>query len=596
MPIKIRNRRCEHLLEQWAEPWAALGALLGLPDERAALDLAWRSLIQNQAHDSICGCSIDAVHERMAARHHDAEALAVETTTRLLERLAGRDADRNVPGPDDLHVAVFNASPHPITQIVRVPLDAHPALPLRLGRPDLHPLVIAGMSEAGFSVGGAPARVIESDDPGRVRWLPGQRAFDLELVAADVPAFGVRHYPVEPAPPTPDEVDAGREISTGHVEVRAADDGSVDLRIGDARWQGLFSLDDAGDRGDSYDVDLVEAPAGVAPARVCVQRRRHASGIQTLAIERELALPAALEASRDARSRERVVSTLRTELVIAPGIDSLRARVRLDNRSCDHRLRLRFPVGQRGAFRAATTFDTAVRRPEPPDATGWVHPAHTTFCHQGVVQLGDLVVVAPGLPEAEVDGDGTLALTLVRAVGWLARYDLRSRPLPAGPAMPVAGAQCRERIETELVLLRAGVQPSVEAAARAVQVGLRGVIAGPLPLLPAGHPLLRVSGDGAVLSACKPADDGDGLVVRLLNPTDGPVRANIELGVELRRVVPVGLDEAPRGAPVASSGRSFACELPPHALRSFRIAAVDSGSARSTYAGSEASPTPGGPA
>jgi alpha-mannosidase/mannosylglycerate hydrolase len=438
------------------------------------------------------------------------------------------------------------------------------------------------MAEAGFEVDGIPARVIESDDPERVRWLPGQRVFDLELVAASVPAFGYRRYRVAKAAPAPDAVDAGRDIAAGDILVRAADDGSVDLQIGERRWQGLFALDDAGDRGDTYDADLLSAPAVVAPAEIRVERRRHVSGIQRLVIERRLELPAGLDAGREARAAELAASPLRIELVVAPGVDGVRAHVRLDNRSRDHRLRLRFPGGSPGAFRAATTFDTAVRRAEPPDASRWVHPAHATFCHQGFVQVGDLVVVAPGLPEAQVDADGTLALTLLRAVGWLARYDLRSRPLPAGPAMAAPGAQCLERIETCLVLLRDRGPTGPEAAVRAAQVGLRGVIAGPQPRLAPGDSLLRVGGDGAVLSACKPADDGDGLVVRLLNPTPRPVRATIELRAELRQVVPVGLDEAPCGAPVAPDGGSFAAALPPHALRSFRIQAVDPGSPRSS--------------
>ncbi|HUI25502.1 MAG TPA: alpha-mannosidase, partial [Candidatus Kryptonia bacterium] len=44
MPIKLRNRRCELLLIGWAEPWTALARLLGAPDERPSLRLAWQGL------------------------------------------------------------------------------------------------------------------------------------------------------------------------------------------------------------------------------------------------------------------------------------------------------------------------------------------------------------------------------------------------------------------------------------------------------------------------------------------------------------------------------------------------------------------------
>src|SRR5207244_8376101 len=65
MPLKLRNRAVETLLTAWAEPWAAFAGALGLHDERPALEQAWRSLLCNQAHDSICGCSIDPVHEQI---------------------------------------------------------------------------------------------------------------------------------------------------------------------------------------------------------------------------------------------------------------------------------------------------------------------------------------------------------------------------------------------------------------------------------------------------------------------------------------------------------------------------------------------------
>ena len=80
LELKLRNRRAETGLVGWAEPWAAFGRALGLPDERPALRVAWRALLANQAHDSIGGCSTDRVHRRMKARYDEAEELADETT------------------------------------------------------------------------------------------------------------------------------------------------------------------------------------------------------------------------------------------------------------------------------------------------------------------------------------------------------------------------------------------------------------------------------------------------------------------------------------------------------------------------------------
>ncbi|MBO0731107.1 MAG: hypothetical protein J2P57_17755, partial [Acidimicrobiaceae bacterium] len=102
LSLKLANRRAETALVGWAEPWAALGAALGLADERPALRLAWRALLANQAHDSIGGCSQDRVHQQMLARYDEAEELADETTTRVLSRLAGLATDRSVPWLDEV--------------------------------------------------------------------------------------------------------------------------------------------------------------------------------------------------------------------------------------------------------------------------------------------------------------------------------------------------------------------------------------------------------------------------------------------------------------------------------------------------------------
>ena len=142
MPQKLRIRRIENLLEAWAEPFAALARSLGARDERAALRIAWRRLIENQAHDSICGCSTDRVHQQIDARLENAELLAEETALRALERLAGRDTDRSSTWGTEIDIAVFNPSAHVRTAIARFSLEPRVWLEFR-GEPipsmALHP-------------------------------------------------------------------------------------------------------------------------------------------------------------------------------------------------------------------------------------------------------------------------------------------------------------------------------------------------------------------------------------------------------------------------------------------------------------------------
>lgn len=566
MAVKLANRRCETVLVGWAEPWAAFGSILGLTDERASLAAAWRMLLQNHAHDTICGCSIDAVAERSMARFADVEGLADATVARALDRLAGQGAERTTPPTLAQDVAVFNPSAHTRTDVVRVRLDAYPAMRIPLGLPEFPPLSLAASDPPGFTLDGQPVRVVPSDDPTRVRWLPNQTPFDVELVARDVPAFGVRRLRLEPAPPSPDVIDDGHEIEAGAVRVRVADDGTFTVQLGEATFAGLGAIEDDGDRGDSYDADVLPGGAVVGPPSVT--RRRHASGLASLEVRRIVRTPRGLAPDRDRRATETADVAVTIDAAVAPGVSRVDLRVRIDNTAADHRLRLAFPSG-RAAERAcaATSFGVATRTTALPDASGWVHPAPSTFPHQGWIAVNGLTVVAPGLPEGEVRPDGTIVVTILRAVGWIARYDLRSRPIPAGPAMAIEGAQCRGVLEARLALL-AGEDAT---AAWDAELGLRGAIASAPAPLADGRSLLSLDPGPLVVSAVKPADDGNGIVVRCLNPSDAGATATLRLGFGVAAAHAVALDETPLADVVRLDGDVLRFSVSPHALRSVRL-------------------------
>src|SRR5438874_13600239 len=80
------------------------------PDPRPMLRYAWKLLLQNHPHDSICGCSVDSVHREMVTRFEKVAQVAEKICDEQLAALCGESDEYE----DDLKqgsIALFN--PHP---------------------------------------------------------------------------------------------------------------------------------------------------------------------------------------------------------------------------------------------------------------------------------------------------------------------------------------------------------------------------------------------------------------------------------------------------------------------------------------------------
>ncbi len=116
--LKQRNATCEAALSRWAEPVSALAWTLGADYPAGFLDLAWKLLLQNQPHDSICGCSIDQVHAEMLPRYDQSEQVAEALTSAGLQFIADKI---ETSGPANaIRVMVFNSGLGPCTEVVEV--------------------------------------------------------------------------------------------------------------------------------------------------------------------------------------------------------------------------------------------------------------------------------------------------------------------------------------------------------------------------------------------------------------------------------------------------------------------------------------------
>jgi alpha-mannosidase len=117
MWLKQQNASGEALLTRWAEPATCWAWLLGSSYPRVELDLAWKFLMQNHPHDSICGCSIDQVHSEMMPRFAQSRQIAEELTVRALESLANKVDTLGLEG--GIPLVVFNPAGGPRSEVVR---------------------------------------------------------------------------------------------------------------------------------------------------------------------------------------------------------------------------------------------------------------------------------------------------------------------------------------------------------------------------------------------------------------------------------------------------------------------------------------------
>lgn len=264
---------------------------------------------------------------------------------------------------------------------------------------------------------------------------------------------------------------------------------------------------------------------------------------------------------------------------------TLHWEVTVDNAADDHRLRAHFPAAGTPATWLADGHFSLVERPVAADLGPLPEqPGHEAVCGSAPVQSvaslgsggGRTAVAAPGVPEFRAvpvpgpQGDGAeLVVTLLRCVGWLSRFDLTTRTTGAGPMLATPEAQCHGT--QRFAFATAFGEPVTDdlglaAFGAATRVPLRACQLRPGEIPPGPRSGPAVSG-GALLTALKPAEDGDGWVLRLSNPTAGHVPTGLHLGTSHAEVV--NPDESATGRGIAGDGA--VTELPPHGLLSLRI-------------------------
>jgi mannosylglycerate hydrolase len=486
--VRQAAARAERALERIAEP---LAALLLPADQwpQALLDEAWLQLIRNAAHDSVCACSIDPVVDAVLHRYAEAEQIAEGLTLDALAALGPRLAHAGPVAVNStgrtrsglVTVKVVRGRPTTGGQVIGgtaeyeemfvMPAanavavlgeildwtpgiasvtveDSEPEVRVEIDvRPGRSPVEGDGRPQAKAAL----AVMAQADRARPVRAIRRQLAVDEVLVrAADVPAFG--WVAADPAAALSVEAVTVTEHETHAIVAN----GLVTVEVGPRATfavngiEGFGRIVDDGDAGDTYnwcppDHDLVVTGPQTVHWRI-VERGPLRARVE---IEATYIWPARHDDASGRRVGERATRVV-TTIEIQAGDPLVRVTIAFDNQSDDHRVRVWLPLPQPAITSRAECAFTVVERGLEAEG-GPTEVALATFPSRRFVAAGGLTVVHEGLPEYELvdrsEGPGgeqrahAVALTLLRATGWLSRGPMTSRPLPAGPMMALRGSQ-----------------------------------------------------------------------------------------------------------------------------------------------------------
>jgi hypothetical protein len=541
--IKQANRIAELELSRWSEPAAALSWLLGRPYPGVFLTRAWKLLVSNHAHDSLSGCSMDAVHEDTMDRNRQVRIIAGEQTVLGLGRVAA-SIDGKALAPEDVLLVAFNPEPRERSEVVAAELDVHVDEAF-----DDFELVDETGRAAAVQIAAEETKLTIFQSPHELPLRMRTRSRRFYFQADAVPALGYKSWLLRRGATGSIRKGAmveesGRAFSNGLLRVEVNGNGTwnlTDLKRG-RRFENFGLLEDDGEVGDPW-VRYAPKEDRLVTSAAC---RAEVSVLEdgplssTLSIRFPFRIPACALGFDQQRSSEEVELPIEHRLTLHAGSGRLDIVTRFDNRAKDHRLRIAFPTGVRGALQSAaeSAFDVVRRDIRVPDGTGWREPPSGCQPQLGFVDVSDgqdgLALFNLGIPQYEVRDDEarTLVLTFMRC--FAQKNTVRRAEYPDQP-----GSQCLAPQEFRYGLMphagdweRAGVPAEACAFLLPLRVGQAG--RSTEGTLPRALSFFEVHPGILQLSAVKRAEDGKRLVIRLWNPTNRPIEASLRCFRPLR--------------------------------------------------------------
>jgi len=460
--LKQANDRCQRLLEAKFEP-------LGLFIEDKSLfksfsEYYWKLLMENHPHDSICGCSVDSVHREMAVRFEKVE-LGVNKFVDVQSQLIANEVNTMHPQDNAIPLIVFNTSGSKQKKVIKktvhikkiyfdeVDFNEIPAKLSALPIPNY--ILVKGQKTLPITVKDLGVKFgydLPEDQfrrPYYAKEIELTFLMDFSVQSGYETIFLVEDKDAAIKDKTLQIIDSARRtLENDYLHITIHSNGSftmLDKETGQ-RYEHLGVYEDTGDIGNEYmykesgdkqrfqttdakaSVEVIENSSLVGKIRVSLAIDIPKSASLALHEEKETLV---WHPNRNAeRSDEQVTMEMITEMTLEKESKGLIIHSSFNNQVRDHRLRMKFPVGEASTYHYADSIYEVVERPNKPEPE-WGNPS---FDHhmQKFVSLNDdergLTIATAGLHEYEIVDQSSIEITLLRSVGELGDWGVFDTP------------------------------------------------------------------------------------------------------------------------------------------------------------------------
>ncbi|XZF74916.1 mannosylglycerate hydrolase [Bacillus sp. AL-1R] len=555
MDIKAANTRIENKITNILEPLASIAYRLGFEYHHGLIELIWKEMMKNHAHDSIGCCCSDKVHREILSRFY----LAEEKVDQLINFYKRKIVDSMDTSNEHDRLTLFNLLPYERTEVVTTSV---------LTKLKSFKLVDHESNEIDFEI-------IESKvtDPGLidrqiVHYGNYDPFIDYTIQLKDtIPSMGYKTYFIQESDEIIKKITySTSKVETDYYEITVNSNGT--LNIFDKQFKKSFNnvlrLENGGDDGDEYDYspllneELIYSDSVQAETKI--QQNRFGVSID---IKYTLAVPSNIE-----KRKEQIVdSTVDVHIVVnvpnhKPRLD---ITFELNNQAKDHRLRVLIPTGLASAFSVSDNQFGSIKRDVVDSAIhdweeeNWDERPDSIYPMLSYVGLSNdqygVSVLTNSTREYEIVGEkyDTIAITLFRSVGFLGKEELIRRPgRPSGIKLATPDSQMIGNLSLEFAIATYNKEENVARIAKEYLTPIVSYNKIPFDAMklnesgvrtPLEFSFFKERSGNVVLSTLKKAEKEDKFVVRFYNSAENEEYAFLEFNDEIGQVYIVNLNE-----------------------------------------------------